>query len=551
MPRGVPIMRGANLQAKSVKGVIRSVLFPWDPLVVLALVLVASLMVAFTVTYFSDRLLVDDFEDHTGLGIEKVGPDILIATLDRARRVFQTEMEISIGQALRTPTDLTPVRPMAMDAGALFQKIPPIKGVDVAKILKFAYEIAYSRSTRVKARVYKTSGGIECVAALTSKGAVQQRWQQQTTTAQISTGDGAILAEGIAYQVLFYFVEARQNNMESINVQVPAGASAPDLPAKLTFSSWESLRSFTQALEALQLYEKTSEPARLDEAAKLFKGFTEKYPLDLVGSYYMGLVHEMQGLGTMPQAVEVFRKIKTLGSPDLSLPASYNLGLTLLEEYTPESVEQAIRELQEVITKIDLALPNTAGKPSEVQYKALKARAKAVLAHCYIELIHLKHLQAGQELTDWELAAEQRLTEAEELSQDISSKVPLAVSTELSLMLHNSRGSLAYERSRSAVESVKETLLDKAEEEFKAALGLNPNWLDSLSNLGALYREENKADDAIIIFNRVLALRPGDEYANYNLGLISWDKKERQKAREFLRKAPSIPGAKQLLRKIH
>lgn len=77
--------------------------------------------------------------------------------------------------------------------------------------------------------------------------------------------------------------------------------------------------------------------------------------------------------------------------------------------------------------------------------------------------------------------------------------------------------------------------LDKAIEEYKKAIELNPNYLQAHMNLGAAYIGQKKYDKAIEEFNTVVKLNYYYGTAHYNLGYVYLLKGEKGKAQEELK----------------
>jgi len=82
--------------------------------------------------------------------------------------------------------------------------------------------------------------------------------------------------------------------------------------------------------------------------------------------------------------------------------------------------------------------------------------------------------------------------------------------------------------------------LDKAIEEYKKAIELNPNYTRAYTNLGTVYLEKKDYDRAIQQFKKVLELNYFDRKAHYNLGLAYLNKGEVEKAKEEVRFLKSI-----------
>ncbi len=77
--------------------------------------------------------------------------------------------------------------------------------------------------------------------------------------------------------------------------------------------------------------------------------------------------------------------------------------------------------------------------------------------------------------------------------------------------------------------------LDKAIEEYKKVIELNPNHLKAHMNLGAAYIGQKKYDQAIDEFNAVVKLNYYYGTAHYNLGYVYLLKGEKEKAQKELK----------------
>jgi tetratricopeptide (TPR) repeat protein len=81
---------------------------------------------------------------------------------------------------------------------------------------------------------------------------------------------------------------------------------------------------------------------------------------------------------------------------------------------------------------------------------------------------------------------------------------------------------------------------EKAIEEYKKALELNPNLAQAHTNLGAVYLGQESYDLAIQHFKRVMELNYYDTKAHYNLGLAYLYKGEVEKAQEEVKFLKSL-----------
>jgi Flp pilus assembly protein TadD len=77
--------------------------------------------------------------------------------------------------------------------------------------------------------------------------------------------------------------------------------------------------------------------------------------------------------------------------------------------------------------------------------------------------------------------------------------------------------------------------LDKAIEEYKKTIELNPNHWQAHMNLGVVYLEQKKYDQAVEEFNAVVKLNYYYGNAHYNLGYVYILKGEKEKAQQELK----------------
>lgn len=63
-------------------------------------------------------------------------------------------------------------------------------------------------------------------------------------------------------------------------------------------------------------------------------------------------------------------------------------------------------------------------------------------------------------------------------------------------------------------------MFDDAERKYKAALKINPDFTDALSDLGIVYSEVNRLDEAEAVLKRALALKPDSAPAHNNLAIV-------------------------------
>ena len=64
--------------------------------------------------------------------------------------------------------------------------------------------------------------------------------------------------------------------------------------------------------------------------------------------------------------------------------------------------------------------------------------------------------------------------------------------------------------------------LPEAEVEFLEEIKINPNYSDAYYNLGLVYKQSGKIDDAIRLWKKTLSLNPSHNYAKNQLERIKF-----------------------------
>ncbi|MBW1740486.1 MAG: tetratricopeptide repeat protein [Deltaproteobacteria bacterium] len=84
--------------------------------------------------------------------------------------------------------------------------------------------------------------------------------------------------------------------------------------------------------------------------------------------------------------------------------------------------------------------------------------------------------------------------------------------------------------------------LKQAVEQFKTAIQLNPNSIESYVNLGIIYKKQNRFEDALKAYKKAVSLKPTFPEPYYNLGILYDDAGDFKRAagayRRFLQLAP-------------
>ncbi len=89
--------------------------------------------------------------------------------------------------------------------------------------------------------------------------------------------------------------------------------------------------------------------------------------------------------------------------------------------------------------------------------------------------------------------------------------------------------------------------MTKAAGYFQQALQLNPDYVVALDNLGNVYRQQQRWEEARETLERAVAINPADPEANYSLGMVFAQQNDTARAYEYLQKAlqakPAYPEA--------
>jgi len=99
----------------------------------------------------------------------------------------------------------------------------------------------------------------------------------------------------------------------------------------------------------------------------------------------------------------------------------------------------------------------------------------------------------------------------EERSHRIASE-PLSVESEdkMSAKNHNNLGVTLYLKGD----------LKQALEQFKAAIRLNPNNIESYVNMGIVYKKQNRLEDALKVYKKAISIKPTCPELYYNLAIL-------------------------------
>lgn len=314
------------------------------------------------------------------------------------------------------------------------------------------------------------------------------------------------------------------------------------LRSELKFTNTHSFRLFTAGVEALQAYEREAHSEILSQAAASLEECVRIYPNDMLPVFYLGVVKTLQGYSGLDQARALFQKILDQGIAELEPAAKFHLAWAHLEQYTPEGFDIAEHLLNEVLRA-------TEGQKPTTESTNLRLQAEAMLAFIYVRETLWSHRKEGAALESEVAKAERRLrqfrTEADKAS------LAEAAKNDLLAEWNNTRGLLCEFEAWAAPEAaVRPRFARDALHAYDEALHYKANWLPAIQNKVRVHMElVGDAEAAKILLLKSLEIDPNAEYSHYLLGKI-FEPNNTSKAMEHYGRAPSIPEAKEALKRL-
>lgn len=324
-----------------------------------------------------------------------------------------------------------------------------------------------------------------------------------------------------------------------MNYYIPNSRSGIGVDRELKLSAPESFRLFSQGVQALATYERTSLVRFLDSALESLAACVAKYPADLLPKFYLGVAQSLRGYAGLDPARENLKQVINSGNKSLRRTARYNLAAAYVEAYSNEMFGKAEKLLKELIG--ELRSESQADRPLLFQSWALLL---------YIR-IHRDLWKRTKKAATWEQlqgdfsAIERELFQFErEFTGSPSSQ--LGGANETWADYWNDRGIFneSLGRAFAGDESKSKENAAKAMQAYDRALAMKPNWPPARANIGVVYCDL-LGDDASgeRIFSDLAINSSQQEYANYYLGQIAERRKRWQEAVGFYRKAGWIPEA--------
>ena len=306
------------------------------------------------------------------------------------------------------------------------------------------------------------------------------------------------------------------------------------------FSAGESFRLCTEGLQALERYEREPSGHQLDLAQQRLQECVRRYPADLIPKFYLGSVKTLAGYAGLEDAEQLLTEVVERGSGDLRLAAQYNLAVAHIERYDSAGFDRADRILR------DLAGDLTSGTPQR-RRMAWSARANQF----YIQAHRLWSLRAREPLEKDATRQAAALREALLAFKSELDRSEFNADADINADCWNDLGTLSEAQAYFEPDR-QDDFARQAEQAYRKALEYKRDWIDAKSNLARLYQEVFKnAETARQLWEEVLRVRPDDDYAHYNLGLLDLAKGDPAEARKHFEKAPNIPEARAALDRLN
>jgi tetratricopeptide (TPR) repeat protein len=302
-------------------------------------------------------------------------------------------------------------------------------------------------------------------------------------------------------------------------------------PARFPFSNGESLRLCTEGLQALERFGQTRTPRDLEAAERELGECVQRYPREMLPKFYLGSVKTLVGYRGLDEAVTLLTDVIENGPADLKMNAQYNLAVAHVERYSKDGFEKA-----------ETILESLTGDAKRREFWSARLELLYIQAHRIWDYRRperrkdpVEEKRRRAEIPDLEMALKKFHAdlEASRFRGD----------SEFEAGYWNVSGTLA-EAKAGLMPDERERFGREAEHAFDLARKGPEYWFYATSNLARLYFEVlNDSAKSQTLWGEVLKSRPGDEYAEFNLGQIAEKEGKLEEARMHYEKAPHIPEA--------
>jgi len=136
-----------------------------------------------------------------------------------------------------------------------------------------------------------------------------------------------------------------------VNPSIVPHLESHAIRADLKFTDTRSLRLFVEGMKGLQAYEHSAQEQSLDIAEAKLAECVSDYPFDVLPQFYLGVVKIFQGYRGTVEAIRIFENISN-DVPQLRAEAKYNAAQAYIEQYNTKSFNAARDYLNQCITEI-------------------------------------------------------------------------------------------------------------------------------------------------------------------------------------------------------
>lgn len=315
----------------------------------------------------------------------------------------------------------------------------------------------------------------------------------------------------------------------------------PDNPSLLRqFTEARSFSLCTEGIEALERFERQASATQLHIAETKLEECVRLYPSDPIPKFYLGTVKTLTGYAGLDRAETLLTEVAESGPDELRIAARFNLAVSYIERYNLDAFAKADSILKELTED-----PAAAKAGRQRMVWAARVNRLYIQADLFWRHRGWNH----KENIPFAEGAPGLRAQFEAFKAELD-KTEFRNDSEILADYWNALGTLSEAQS-SWVGFQKETFANEAKLEYETALRYKKDWIAATSNLARLHQDvlddPKKAEE---LWAKVLAIRPNDAYAHYNLGRLEQSRGNIAKAREHYAKAPEIQGAVEALRNL-
>jgi tetratricopeptide (TPR) repeat protein len=132
---------------------------------------------------------------------------------------------------------------------------------------------------------------------------------------------------------------------------VPPHLESHAIQGDFKFTDTRSFRLFVEGIKGLQAYEHFAQRQGLETAEAKLAECVSKYPFDVLPQFYLGVVKIFQGYRGTVDAIHIFENISN-DVPQLRIEAKYNAAQAYIEQYSTGSFNAARNYLNQCVQEI-------------------------------------------------------------------------------------------------------------------------------------------------------------------------------------------------------